>query len=234
MEYSVVTRSLYKNYGSSSAIKNINLSVPKGRVYVLLGPNGAGKSTTLSLLLGLIKPTSGEIDLFGQAWERNLLRRVGASINGPALYDHLNAYENLEVHAKMLDLKPENIRQALMSVNLTNTGNKPVKRFSMGMKSRLALAVALLASPELLILDEPQNGLDPEGIRELRDLLKAYTKEGNTVLVSSHQLGEVARLADYIGIISNGELLYQGTLEEFSLNENLLEQKYLELTQRLS
>ncbi|WP_100077122.1 ABC transporter ATP-binding protein [Chryseobacterium camelliae] len=234
MENIVITDALVKSYGPFTAVKGINLSVPKGYIYALLGPNGAGKSTTLSLILGLMKPSSGKITLFGESWQRNLLKRVGASINGPALYDHLNAFENLEVHAKMLNLKPEDIKNALSRVNLTDTGNKPVKSFSMGMKSRLALAIALLDHPELLILDEPQNGLDPEGIRELRDLLKAYTKEGKTVLISSHQLGEVAKLADYIGVISDGNLVYQGTLRDLSPDENRLEEKYLELTKKVS
>ncbi|MCC7483328.1 MAG: ATP-binding cassette domain-containing protein, partial [Hyphomicrobiales bacterium] len=230
MEYSIVTRSLTKYYGGARAIEKINLAVPRGSVYALLGPNGAGKSTTFSLLLGLITPSSGEIELFGQPWRRDLLARVGASINGPALYDHLSATENLEVHARLLRLTPTVVFEALAQVRLTNTGPKPVRQFSMGMRSRLALAIALLTTPDLLILDEPQSGLDPEGIRDLRGLLRGYVREGRTVVVSSHQLGEVSRLADFVGVIAHGELRYQGALMDLAPSDGQFEERYLALT----
>jgi ABC-2 type transport system ATP-binding protein len=230
MKYTVTTQSLTKYYGSTRAVEDINLAVPQGQIYALLGPNGAGKSTTLSLLLNLINPTSGTIEIFGKPWHRNVLARIGASINGPALYEHLSAHENLEVHACLLNLTPTHVQDALKLVHLEDAGGKPVKQFSTGMKSRLALAIALLTTPDLLILDEPQNGLDPEGIHELRVLLREYAQAGRTVIISSHQLGEVARLADFIGVIAHGSLRYQGTLADFAPDANKLEEAYLKLT----
>lgn len=232
MTDAVTTIHLCKTYGCADAAKDVNLRVPAGQVYALLGPNGAGKSTTLSMLLGLVLPSSGSVSLFGQPWRRDLLARVGASINGPALYAHLSAAENLEVHARLLGLAPQRVRETLALVGLTGTGRKPAGQFSTGMRGRLALAAALLTEPDLLILDEPQNGLDPEGIRELRDFLRGYAASGRTVLVSSHLLGEVQHLADVVGVIAHGELRYQGPLAELAPNGASLEEAYLSVTRR--
>lgn len=225
----VGTHALGKRYGSFNAVQALDLRVTPGRVYALLGPNGAGKSTALKLILGMIRPTNGAVYLFGQPWQRALLARVGASIEGPALYGHLSAAENLEVHARLLGLPRASIGRALATVGLHDVRRKPVARFSTGMQGRLALAQALLTDPDLLILDEPQNGLDPEGILELRTLIRALAAQGKAVLVSSHLLAEVAQLADDIGVIARGVLRYQGPLAGLATGGVSLEDAYLAL-----
>ncbi len=229
LDYAVTTSHLSKQFKDNKVINDINLSVPSGCIYALLGPNGAGKSTLMSLILGLLQPNTGKIELFGQPWHRNLLRRVGASINGPAFYGHLSADENLEIHARLLGLNASDVAKILQQVGLDNTGGKPAGQFSTGMKSRLALGIALLSEPDLLILDEPQNGLDPEGIYSLRQQLREYVTKGKTVIISSHQLGEIQHIADHIGVLHGGYLKYQGTIEELERGHESLEEAYFSL-----
>lgn len=212
------TRDLKKYYGKQLAVKDVSLKIPKGTVYGLLGPNGAGKSTTLKMLTGLIKPSEGEIIAFGEPWQRKHLERIGSLIESPALYGNLIAVENLLVHIKLMGISKEKIYDVLELVDLKNTGKKLVSQFSMGMKQRLGIAIALVGDPELLILDEPTNGLDPVGIQELRELICSFPKRGITVLLSSHILSEVSQIVDNVGIISEGALKYQG---EISPNEDL-------------
>lgn len=206
------TKNLKKYYGKQLAVNNISLQIPRGSIYGLLGPNGAGKSTILKMLTGLLYPTEGEIIVFGEPWKRKHLERIGVLIESPALYGNLTAVENLMVHTKLMDLPKERIYEVLETVDLKNTGKKPASQFSMGMKQRLGIAIALLKHPELLILDEPTNGLDPIGIQELRELIRSFVKNGITVILSSHILTEVSQLVDHIGIISDGELKYQGSI----------------------
>jgi len=203
------TRGLNKYYGEQLAVKDVSLKIPRGSIYGLLGPNGAGKTTTLKMLTGLLYPSSGEIIVFNEPWQRKHLERIGALIESPSLYGNLTAVENLLVHSKLMGLPKERIYEVLEIVDLKNTGKKLVSKFSMGMKQRLGIAVALLGHPELLILDEPTNGLDPIGIQELRELIRSFPQRGITVILSSHILTEVSQLVDHIGIISDGELKYQ-------------------------
>ncbi|PNT91337.1 lantibiotic protection ABC transporter ATP-binding protein [Clostridium thermosuccinogenes] len=212
------TRCLKKYFGKQLAVNNISLQIPRGSIYGLLGPNGAGKSTTLKMITGLLYPNAGEIIAFGEPWERKHLRRMGTLIESPALYGNLTAFENLLVHAKLLGLPKERIYDVLEIVELKDVGKKLASHFSMGMKQRLGIAIALLGSPELLILDEPTNGLDPIGIQELRDLIRSFPGKGITVILSSHILAEVSQIVDHIGIISGGELKYQGKI---NLSEDL-------------
>lgn len=179
-------------------------------MYGLLGPNGAGKSTTLKMITGLLRPTEGQIYFNGKPWKRDALEKIGALIEAPALYGNLTAEENLLVHTRLLGIPGEKIHEVLDTVNLRNTGKKRASQFSMGMKQRLGIAVALLNNPALLVLDEPANGLDPFGIQELRELISSFPEKGITVLLSSHILSEAAQVVDQIGIISNGRLLFQG------------------------
>lgn len=215
------TKSLSKQYGQQLAVDHISLQIKKNTIYGLLGPNGTGKSTTLKMLTGLIRPTGGQIIFEGQPWSRNSLSKIGSLIESPALYGNLTAEENLLVHTKLLKIRKEKIREVLGIVGLKDTGKKRVSQFSMGMKQRLGIAIALLNDPELLILDEPTNGLDPFGIQELRKLIASFPQRGMTVILSSHILSEVAQVVDDIGIISGGQLLFQGqpdpteNLEEF-------------------
>lgn len=206
------TRYLKKYYGKQLAVNNISLQIPRGSIYGLLGPNGAGKTTTLKMITGLLYPGAGEIIVFGEPWQRKHLRRIGALIESPALYGNLTAFENLLVHAKLIGLPKERIYEVLEIVELKDAGKKPVSQFSMGMKQRLGVAIALLGYPELLILDEPTNGLDPIGIQELRELIRSFPEKGITVILSSHILAEVSQLVDHIGIISRGELKFQGEI----------------------
>jgi ABC-2 type transport system ATP-binding protein len=204
--------------GSIKTLDDVNLDVPQGSIFGFLGPNGAGKTTTLRLLLGLLRNQQGSIEIFGNNFSSQrieILKRLGSLIEQPSLYGHLTAKENLEIYRRIYKCSKPRVDEVLKLVGLENTGKKKAKQFSLGMKQRLSIAIALLHQPELLILDEPTNGLDPNGIIEVRELLKKLNKEHNTtVLVSSHILNEVERMASHVGIIHKGKMLFQGTLPE--------------------
>ncbi|ADK14447.1 MULTISPECIES: ABC transporter ATP-binding protein [Clostridium] len=212
------TKNLTKNFKDFKAVKGIDLSIKKGRVYGFLGPNGAGKSTTIRMLLGLIKPTKGEVKIFGKDLRKNrmsILKKIGSMVEAPSYYGNLTAYENLQVTAELLELDHKYIDEVLKVVKLTEWKDRQASKFSLGMKQRLGIAQALISKPELLILDEPTNGLDPSGIHEIRGLIKELPKLYNmTVIISSHNLSEIELIADDIGIINRGKMLFQGTLEE--------------------
>ena len=214
MKYMIQTKNLNKSYKKQEVNKDISLLVPKNSIYGLLGPNGAGKSTLLKMLTGMINPTSGEIIYKEKPWSRNDLLEIGSLIEQSPIYENLTARENLKVRTLLYNLPDSRIEDGLEIVNLTNTGNKKAGKFSMGMKQRLGIAIALLNNPKLLILDEPTNGLDPIGIGDLRELIKSFPKKGITVIISSHILSEVEQIADYIGIIANGQLWYQEKVQE--------------------
>jgi ABC-2 type transport system ATP-binding protein len=208
----------YRFAKGQKTLDNIHLQVEKGSIYGFLGPNGAGKTTTLRLLLGLLKKQEGSITLFGKEFDHHrieTLKKIGSFIEQPSLYQHLTAKENMEVWRKIYGAPKEHILPVLKLVGLQNTGSKKTKQFSLGMKQRLSIAITLLHHPQLLILDEPTNGLDPNGIIEIRELIKRLNKEnGVTIIVSSHILVEVERMATHVGIINKGSMLFQGTLNE--------------------
>jgi ABC-2 type transport system ATP-binding protein len=212
-DYILQTRGVSKRFKGQAVVDEVSLAVRKGTVYGLLGPNGAGKTTMLKMIAGLLRPSGGEIWFEGKAWNRQCLEQIGALIESPALYGNLTAWENLQVHTLMLGLPEQRIREALETVDLAHTGRKRASQFSLGMKQRLGIAIALLKHPRLLILDEPTNGLDPLGIQDLRRLIRSFPAQGITVVLSSHALAEVEQMADDIGIISGGKLRYQGRLD---------------------
>ncbi|WAC14877.1 ABC transporter ATP-binding protein [Dyadobacter pollutisoli] len=197
-------------------LADVNLSAPKGSIYGFLGPNGAGKTTTLRLILGLLREENAHIKLFGNELRDDrigMLKKIGSLIEQPSLYMHLTGRENLEVFRLSYGCPKERINEVLAIVGLSDAAGKKAKAYSLGMKQRLAIAIALLHNPELLILDEPTNGLDPTGIIEIRDLIrKLNQQEGKTILISSHLLAEVEKIATHVGIIDHGKLLFQGTL----------------------
>ncbi|WP_151735652.1 ABC transporter ATP-binding protein ['Paenibacillus yunnanensis' Narsing Rao et al. 2020] len=210
------TRDLRKVYRGRAAVEQLNLNIGRGEIYGFLGPNGAGKTTTIRMLLGLIRPTSGRIEVFGRelrSHKLDILRKVGSLVESPSYYGHLSAVENLEAIRRILGVPKQRIAEVLDIVSLTGEEKRPVKGFSLGMKQRLGIAAALLGGPELLILDEPTNGLDPSGIQEIRSLIKRLPAEqGITVLVSSHLLSEVEQMADTVGIIRQGQMVYQDSI----------------------
>ena len=212
-------------------LDDVNLDVPQGSIYGFLGPNGAGKTTTLRLLLGLLRNQHGKIGIFNKEFVSHrleILKNIGSLIEQPSLYGHLTAKENLEIYRRIYKCDRKRIQEVLKIVGLENTGKKKAKQFSLGMKQRLSVAITLLHQPGLLILDEPTNGLDPNGIIEMRELLKKLNKEhGTTVLVSSHILNEVERMATHVGIIHKGKMLFQGTLPE--LQQMKTKQSFLEI-----
>ncbi|WP_370738967.1 ABC transporter ATP-binding protein [Paenibacillus aquistagni] len=214
----IQTKNLTKTYKKQAAVKNVNLEIQKGDIYGFLGPNGAGKTTTIRMLLGLIQPTRGSIELFGKELKKNkmdILRRTGSLVEYPSYYGHLSAVENLEAIRRITGGPVARIAEVLDIVQLTKDAKRAVKGYSLGMKQRLGIAAALLNNPELLILDEPTNGLDPSGIQEIRELIKNMPRQfGITVLVSSHLLSEVEQMAEKVGIIREGELVFQGRMEE--------------------
>ena len=214
----IETHDLCKQYGTALRVAHVDLSVPEGSIYGFLGPNGAGKSTTLKMLLGLVRPTAGEIQVLGREMNRAnrlaVLRQVGSLIESPSYYGHLTGEENLRIVQTLRGVPERNIREVLQIVRLDGQRGKKVAHYSLGMKQRLGLAAALLGFPRLLILDEPTNGLDPAGIQEMRELICSLpARFGMTVLVSSHLLSEIDQMADYVGIIREGELVFQDTLE---------------------
>ena len=215
------TDNLCKYFKKQKAVDNVSITVRENSIYGLLGPNGAGKSTTLKMITGMLRPTSGKVLFNGHEWNRKDLEQIGALIETPPLYENLSAVENLEVRAKLLNIPKTRIDKVLKMVDLQNTGRKKAGQFSMGMKQRLGIAIALLNSPKLLILDEPTNGLDPIGIQELRSLIRSFPSKGITVILSSHILSEVQLIADDIGIISNGILGYEGQMNKDENLENL-------------
>lgn len=212
------TSALVKRFGrgahAQTAVDGVSLHVEEGTVYGLLGPNGAGKSTTLKMVTGMLRPTGGRILFEGHLWERADLYRIGSLVEQPPLYPNLTARENLLVRTTLLGLPDGRIDEVLAAVGLTGTGPKRAGSFSMGMKQRLGIALALLAHPRLLILDEPTNGLDPIGIEELRGIIRGFPRQGITVLLSSHILTEVQHTADAVGIIVGGRLAHEGELHE--------------------
>lgn len=218
MDCMLETRGLTKRFGrgadAQTAVDGVSLHVETGRVYGLLGPNGAGKSTVLKMVCGMMRPTEGEILFDGHPWGREDLYEIGSLIEEAPLYPNLTARENLRVRTAMLGLPEARIEEVLDKVGLEGTGRKRAGRFSMGMKQRLGLALALLVCPRLLVLDEPTNGLDPIGIEELRDMIRGFAAQGTTVLVSSHILSEVQLLADRIGIIYRGRLAFEDELRK--------------------
>ena len=216
--YAVTTERVSRIFGNVRAVDDLNLQVPAGSIYGFLGPNGAGKTTTIRLLLGLIRPSQGEISIFGLNLDRHrkaILRNIGALVEAPSLYLHLTGRENLQVVQRLANIPASRIDKVLRQMELVDAAHRKVAEYSQGMKQRLGLAMALLNEPQLLILDEPTNGLDPAGIREVRDLLKHLAAEcGTTVFLSSHLLNEIELVATHLGIIHQGKLLFQGTLED--------------------
>lgn len=219
MAYSSIisTSHLSKKYGSVLRVNDLDLRVPESCIYGFLGANGAGKSTTLKMILGLVRPTAGDIAVFGEPMMRRnrlaILKQVGSLIESPSYYGHLSGEENLRIVQTMRGVPEKNIREVLEIVRLTDAKDKRAAHYSLGMKQRLGLAAALLGYPRLLILDEPTNGLDPAGIQEMRELIKELPQRfGMTVVVSSHLLAEIDQMADHVGIIREGELVFQDSL----------------------
>ena len=215
-DLAIQTTGLTRHFGDVRAVDDLSLHVESNSIYAFLGPNGAGKTTTIRMVLGLTRPDRGEIHVLGQALNRANLRRIGAMVEAPSLYPHLTGYENLQVTQRLIGLHKSKIERVLQIVRMQNDAQRLVKTYSQGMRQRLGLALSLVASPDLLILDEPTNGLDPAGTLEMRELIRHLPAEhGITVFLSSHLLGEVEQMATHVGIVGRGRLLFEGTLDNF-------------------
>ncbi|MBS5255213.1 MAG: ATP-binding cassette domain-containing protein [Cutibacterium granulosum] len=218
MNSAITTHELTKQFKTHTAVDSLNLDVPQGEVYGFLGPNGSGKSTTMKMILGLTQPTSGDIEVLGEPLTRasrtKLLPSIGSMIEAPPGYGHLTGRENMRIIQDMLDLSAAQIDHALATVRLTKHQHKLVRNYSLGMKQRLGIAMALARDPALLILDEPTNGLDPAGIEEIRMLLVDLASQGITVMVSSHLLDEIDKMASVLGILSSGKMIFQGSRDQ--------------------
>lgn len=222
--YCLQTQHLTHYYSTSEKVLNqINLQVPRGSIYGYLGPNGAGKTTTLRLVLGLLRVQEGEVFIFDKPFNQHrleLLKSIGSMIESPSLYGHLTAYENLDLLQRIYKCPKARIAEVLSLVGLANTGSKKASQFSLGMRQRLGIAIALLHNPSFLILDEPTNGLDPNGMIEVRELLKKLNREQRiTILISSHLLSEIEKMVTHVGIVHKGSMLFQGTLEELKTRQ---------------
>ena len=226
MESIITLSNVSKSFQLQQVVKNLSLTIPKGSLYGFLGPNGAGKTTTMRILVGLIEADEGEILFKGKnikKWNKSLFNHVGCFIDSPSYYPNLTAYENLAYIQKITDKPLSEVDRVLNVTGIYYAKDKKVKNFSMGMKQRLGLALAMLNDPDILILDEPTNGLDPEGIHEIRNFLINLCKnEGKTIFVSSHNLAEIEMMADYIVLINQGELIYDGKLEDILISEEYI------------
>ena len=235
MNYILETNHLSKQSGNIYRVNDLSMTVPENCVYGFLGPNGAGKSTTLKMILGLIHPSQGSIKLFGtvmnSANRLSILRQTGSLIENPGGYGHLTGLENMQIIQKLKGVNEAEISSALKTVRLYDQRDKKLSNYSLGMKQRLGIAMAILGNPKLLILDEPTNGLDPAGIQEMRQLICSLPKERNmTVIISSHLLSEIEQMADQVGIIHHGRMLYQGSLADLETHGDKLEDVFLEMT----
>ncbi len=219
-------KNLDKKYGRVHAVKNLSFDIEKGNVYGILGPNGSGKSTTLGIILNVVNKTAGEFSWFGGTMStHNALKKVGAIIERPNFYPYMTAVQNLELICKIKGVPFENIDEKLKTVNLYDRRNSKFKTYSLGMKQRLAIASALLNNPEILILDEPTNGLDPQGIHEIRQIIKEIAKNGTTILLASHLLDEVEKVCSHVVVIRNGVKLYSGRVENMVASNGIIEVK---------
>ena len=224
METILSIQNLNKRYGPIQAVKNVSLEIIKGNVYGILGPNGSGKSTTLGIVLNVVNKTSGDYSWFGGTMQtHDALKKVGAIIERPNFYPYMTARENLELVCKIKDINYAKVREKLELVGLLDRENSKFSTFSLGMKQRLAIASALLNDPEILILDEPTNGLDPQGIHQIRDIIKLIASQGTTILLASHLLDEVEKVCTHVLILRKGEVLYSGNVDGMSSNEGFFE-----------
>ena len=235
MNYILETNHLSKQSGNTYRANDLSMAVPENCVYGFLGPNGAGKSTTLKMILGLIHPNQGSIKIFGKVMNSanrlSILRQTGSLIENPGGYGHLTGLENMQIIQKLKGVSEAEIAPALKTVRLYDQRDKKLSNYSLGMKQRLGIAMAILGNPKLLILDEPTNGLDPAGIQEMRQLICSLPKERNmTVIISSHLLSEIEQMADQVGIVHHGRMLYQGTLADLETQGDNLEDVFLEMT----
>lgn len=226
MENILIINNLNKKFGAVHAVNNLSLTIKKGNVYGILGPNGSGKSTTLGIILNVVNKTSGDFTWFdGTVSTHEALKKVGAIIERPNFYPYMTAVQNLELVCKIKNISTSKIEEKLKAVNLYERRNSSFQTYSLGMKQRLAIASALLNDPEILILDEPTNGLDPQGIHEIRAIIKKIASEGTTILFASHLLDEVEKICNYVIVIRNGIKLYDGRVDEITASFGLLELK---------
>lgn len=224
METILSIRNLNKRYGGVQAVKNVSLDIHKGNVYGILGPNGSGKSTTLGIVLNVVNKTSGDYSWFGGSMQTHeALKHVGAIIERPNFYPYMSARENLELVCKIKCVPIHKIDEKLTLVGLLERQNSKFRTFSLGMKQRLAIASALLSDPEILILDEPTNGLDPQGIHQIRDIIRNIASQGTTILLASHLLDEVEKVCSHVMVLRKGEVLYSGTVDGMSASESFFE-----------
>jgi len=224
LETILTLKNLDKKFGRVHAVNNLSFDIKKGNVYGILGPNGSGKSTTLGIILNVVNKTSGEFSWFdGNLSTHQALKKVGAIIERPNFYPYMTAIQNLSLICKIKDISTENINEKLKIVNLFERRNSKFKTYSLGMKQRLAIASALLNNPEILILDEPTNGLDPQGIHEIREIIQKIAKDGTTILLASHLLDEVEKVCSHVVVIREGVKLYSGRVDEMSISYGLFE-----------
>ena len=224
METILSIKNLNKRYGKLHAVKNVSLEIHKGNVYGILGPNGSGKSTTLGIVLNVVNKTSGEYSWFGGTMEtHDALKKVGAIIERPNFYPYMTAQENLELVCKIKGISYSKVQEKLEIVGLIDRKDSKFRTFSLGMKQRLAIASALLNDPEILILDEPTNGLDPQGIHQIRDIIRLIASQGTTILLASHLLDEVEKVCSHVLVLRKGEILYTGTVAGMSSSNGVLE-----------
>jgi ABC-type multidrug transport system ATPase subunit len=215
--------SLSKNYGSIQALKNVSFSVPKGTVYGILGPNGSGKTTMLGIIMDVLRATSGSIQLFGHTPTATDRKKIGTLLETPNFYHYMSAADNLKISASIKGIENPDIDTVLKKVNLYQRKDSKFQTYSLGMKQRLAIAACLLGDPEVMVFDEPTNGLDPVGIAEIRDLIKRLAKEGKTIIMASHLLDEVEKVCTHVAILKKGVLIAEGNVDEILVNDDIVE-----------